>query len=118
MSKEDQELISLCKQVYEKTGWKYGYAIRDNPKMSAYDDTNVLGYMYTSDCLLEKLPFEIRNQTIEVVGYAGHWEAAYSGARDSLWDTTIKSHGADTPLKALLKLTVALAELEELKGGE
>ena len=129
------ELFELCKEVFEKTGWgDWSRPDGDSDQTKAYwktlvgEDVPFISYehsrwsdalwlapSYTSDYLLEKLPREIRNQTIEVVSYGDHWEAAYSEARDALWDTAIKSHAADTPLKALLKLTIALSEAGELK---
>ncbi len=114
------ELFELCKKVYELTSWKDTHSRLDDGNHTIRNEGNevLLGSkqvpLYTSDYILEKLPREIRNQTIEVVAYGDHWEAAYSEARDALWDTAIKSHAADTPLLALLKLTIALSEAGEL----
>ena len=96
---QDQELFELCKEVYEKTGWK--------PTDWQHGDEDGQP-LYTSDCLLGKLPKETRFGTPQLIWYVGHWEACYTDAVDSLWNQELKSHAADTPLKALLKLVIAL----------
>jgi len=125
----DTELFELCKKVYERTGWKdtpsnYHEIYLTKEIFIAPDvnwQINVEGPimficpLYTSDYLLEKLPREIQSETIELVAYGGHWEAAYSGARDDLWNQNIGSHAAETPLKALLKLTISLHDAGHLK---
>ena len=115
MNSQDNELFELCKQVHEKAGW-------DEPNLDDFGNKlNVYGQMvplYTSDYLLEKLPTERVAFMLRRVFYKDG---------DLLWivndATTIDGDGnsnstyhyvADTPLKALLKLTLALKEAGEL----
>jgi hypothetical protein len=121
---QDDELFTLCKSVYEKTGW-------DGDKRFAFDDTYAdkwLRYiadfehktrewnlkdmipLYTSDYLLEKLPHEVEEYTVGVV-----WDKNVDSWRGEYGDNRLHLVHADTPLKALLKLTLALAEAGELK---
>ena len=110
MSKQSEldELYELCKKVYERTGWDD--LADDHPWIT---ERNVLGYerngiapLYTSDYLLEKLP-ETYNKQELMLWRSGvsSWRAGYS---------PIESYRDDTPLKALLKLTIALSEAGEL----
>jgi hypothetical protein len=124
----DNELFKLCKEVYKRTGW-------DGDKQFAYDDTygdKWLRYiaefphesrewrlenmipLYTSDYLLEKLQgvygwsdFSLTSDPTEsgVV-----WQSLYH-----TYDGMDYKYKSDTPLKALLKLTIALSEAGELK---
>ena len=115
----DEELHQLCKEVYKRTGW-------DGDKQFAYDDTygdKWLRYiaefphesrewrlenmipLYTSDYLLEKLPL------VSVEKYNNEW-IAMSGRG---YDGPAYGDIADTPLLALLKLTITLSEAGELK---
>lgn len=109
----DNKLFELCKAVYEKTGWND--LSNDAPW---YTKHGVVGYkrlgiapLYTSDYLLDKLPRYIlvyktatyeRGKTIETV------------FRTESNQTANEVFYSDTPLKALLKLTLALAEAGEL----
>lgn len=123
----DTELFELCKQVYEKTGWK------DTLEFFHEGETYVEGeYMdygmsynftentndfpiYTSDYLLEKLlPNHL---TITNHWASGGWKAQYQRDGD-MYNEKGSGHmvTARTPLKALLKLTLALIESGELKG--
>ena len=78
--------------------------------------------LYTSDYLLEKLPkylvWQGANTRLEIApqGYEGKgaslWCAMYVQSRHSI---PILETGS-TPLKALLKLVIALDEAEQLKG--
>jgi hypothetical protein len=113
---EDKELFELCKQVYGATGWD-GYALKvydKNGDVTELKDLRTLPDFpqYTSDYILEKLPVFTSVQSAytfdddyqESVGFeANHMNS----------DT--KTYRADTPLKALLKLTLALYEAGELK---
>lgn len=90
----DNELFELCKQVYEATGWDYQN-----------------GAVYTSDYLLEKLPKKVEGADwsywLTLSPMDGEsWDADYE------FEDTEPRHFeyADTPLKALLKLTLALHE--------
>jgi len=136
---EDNELFELCKEVYERTG--LGHPITDfergivihweDGQMFDFptDELDIEEYiapLYTSDYLLEKLqPFKTEakgnrgdmmpvNAFVFVRGESkNEFRAGYrynlNGAKysDGIY--------ADTPLKALLKLTIALSEAGELK---
>ena len=115
MTALDQELFDLCKEVYEATGW-------DDNKLLPKGIPAHLGYcpLYTSDYLLEKLPswyFDTDIEETMVLALMPHmletdkWIARYETPehRGSEFEAI-----ADTPLKALLKLTLALHEAGEL----
>jgi hypothetical protein len=100
----DIGLSELCKKVYELTGWddkssNRRYIIREIGG-DADLGNNTASY-YTSDYLLEKLPMYIVLQTTPT-----GWEA---------WHENNLRRTADTPLKALLKLVIALCEAGEIK---
>lgn len=125
----DEELFELCTQVYEKTGWT-------PTSYTAPDDTkSVLSQhpLYNSDYLLAKLPHEISSKDDwddEVTGSFGLWKSKgqftcgyIDGENGFLPMQVIEDEdkyytdaewNADTPRKALLKLTLALAEAGEL----
>ena len=109
MTNQASELFELCREVYEKTGWK--------PTDWQHGDEDGQP-LYTSDYLLEKLPspliFNENDCAIEV---------RRTKKDKYMWSANIRhSFGqyfkqiADTPLKALLKLTIALSEAGELNG--
>lgn len=107
MSNTDSELFELCKEVYEKTGWR-GWelvTLRDDGAMFVDEQDKSLiaekGFtvLYTSDYLLEKLPRVHLDPSMHSM-----WRASYG----------ITSTLAETPLKALLKLTLVLHEAGEL----
>ncbi len=136
------ELYELCKEVYEKTGWE---DVRDfyhendtfDEETQTFKRNGIFSIvehkradyntpLYTSDYLLEKLqPFKTEakgnrgdmmpvNAFVFVRGESkNEFRAGYrynlNGAKysDGIY--------ADTPLKALLKLTIALSEAGELK---
>ena len=103
----------LCMEVYEKTGWK------PTDWQHGYEGGQPL---YTSDYLLEKLPEY-------VIEYDSYYEQDISNylcvkkvpnGYVALYDGLsiahkVKLQRTDTPLKALLKLTIALSEAGELK---
>lgn len=114
MTNQASELYELCKEVYGRTGWDgegvWGTLPQDFGK-------DAQARLYTSDYLLEKLPspliFNGNDCAIEV---------RRTKKDKYMWSANIRhSYGqyfkqiADTPLKALLKLTVALSEAGELK---
>ena len=118
-NKDTDGLFELCKEVYEKTGLNKGQDFYTNGlqwwcntrkegwHLSTYGHglNNDAFPLYTSDYLLEKLP-----ANIELYKYAKRYEATkYANPGDSC---IVR---ADTPLKALLKLTIALHEAGELK---
>ncbi len=112
------ELYELCSEVYEKTGW-------DNTD-SQYDGVGVINSklkylsavpLYTSDYLLQKLPVQLDYEDFHGNIYMEYkvpdsvYKFGYidgSEYRNSVW--------SDTPLKALLKLTIALSEAGELNN--
>lgn len=132
------ELYELCKKVYELTEWRGedgfittigGKWIRDYKK-GWYDETieaDNFYPLYTSDYLLEKLPKELERKDGQYGASRGtvdltrlrlvdvDWEASYR-FEDEMNPADFKyASVSDTPLKALLKLTIALSEAGELK---
>lgn len=114
------ELYELCKEVYKKTDWKptesrwwiiNEYGERTLNYSPAIHNPTVP--LYTSDYLLEKLPPTVKNSFDGDDDYlilykkSKRWYADYMGQ-------FIRCE-SDTPLKALLKLTIALSEAGELK---
>lgn len=99
----DEELRKLCEEVYAKTGW---IIVRNGG----------VGYDYTSDYILEELPAQrpegcyLMMEKMEAddyeFGYAEWGQFSHETGR------------SDTPLKALLKLTIALHEAGELSSKE
>ncbi len=109
----DDELFELCKEVYEKTRWNDESAplVRFEEK-----DSNTVAPLYTSDYLLEKLPRQIKEHyhiTLQFIVLGEPFCASYDSSLDPL--DTLHERFADTPLKALLKLTLALHEAGELQ---
>lgn len=137
MGNDDAELFELCKQVYEATGWEnnIGYRStilkdsvmydkifpRPNEHRLNHEDKDIGTYdecpLYTSDYLLEKLPkeywldnFTKVNLFMDSTGHAGGYMYYYSKVGG-----VIHRYGeGDTPIKALLKLTLALKEAGEI----
>ena len=128
MTDTDQasELFELCKEVYGRTGWadgdsslqwwlKYFYAEgKHDLKLVRVEDEKEIGKydvpLYTSDYLLEKLPYWVS------VTKEGKYAAIPKGHQ---YSAQIVNEApviySNTPLKALLKLTIALSEAGELK---
>ena len=113
----DNELFELCKEVYNRTAW-YGTALlitESGPTMVGPMDKDSSVPLYTSDFLLEKLPTSIprlkegvSRDIIMDTGYVKGefvWRFRYDNGFEM--DGTIEAF-ADTPLKALLKLVIAL----------
>lgn len=112
----DNELFELCKNVYEATGWDADeYTLRHYLGGEIYDrklfesdldddkkTRESYAPLYTSDYLLEKLP----------VGTAIKKNAQRDEGRNYIAfqiDTDYRENQyADTPLKALLKVTLEL----------
>lgn len=109
------ELFELCKEVYKRTGWqqKGTRMIFNDADDGAGLYKHLEGYLYTLDYLLEKLPDTLPQGEL-FVGKWGHsyWRAGYFDYEPAWSDLRDFS---DTPLKALLKLTIALSEAGELK---
>lgn len=121
----DNELFELCKEVYRRTQWddtQNGYYFVDGEEPLLYDKDvfavkdfdqwwNQMAYLcpaYTSDYILEKLgrphtsfQFEYFEDFVAVAWYNE--------------DDVFTRRDADTPIKALLKLTIALHDAGELK---
>lgn len=103
----DQELFDLCKEVYKRTGW-YGdmfgwfytdlFSKNEYKRMRGRNGSSIPEY--TSDYLLEKLP----------------WSTVCSGPNMGMFGAWMNGktketfNEADTPLKALLRLVIALHE--------
>ena len=131
------ELFELCKKVYELTGWKdtdcvwYSNGGEVHDKRSVWHrgdvfdkDANVP--LYTSDYLLEKLPKDVmlrrtsESERKDKSWVDGEWLASNSYGQSAWADDggnapNLKELCSDTPLLALLKLTIALSEAGELK---
>lgn len=107
------ELAELCKKVYEKTGWIVGDESWEwHTTTDAKLDSMFIAPKYYTDYLLEKLPEWTRVQKIgnDTGKYSASYELDYT---TSLGDTALVG-SSDTPLNALLKLTIALSEAGEL----
>ena len=133
----DKELFELCKEVYKRfpewiaDDWYYE---RTDPKSLValkvlgvsvigfgLDDYDVLVPRYTSDYLLEKLPLYVNGEQEDELSLLKtdiNWGAGYYRVMNS--DDGIQyladpdfSVNADTPLKALLKLAIALNDAGE-----
>lgn len=125
----DNELFELCRQVYERTEWgfhdrsliqQFFYRTRkEDPNTGELSDVIIisssLAYkinrdrnglpecpLYTSDYLLEKLP-----NWVTLNKFGGN---DYKAECDPLktWTGGLVEAKSDTPLKALLLLTIAL----------
>jgi hypothetical protein len=114
----DNELFELCKETYGKTGWETPewYDLDPDGKPEEYlattedkiDDNDYIPY-YTSDYLLEKLQnFGVRVWYENKVDNLAAWWASIRG------DDGLYLYNAETPLKSVLKLTLALKEAGEL----
>lgn len=123
----DNELYELCKEVYEKTGWE---DVRDfyhendtfDEETQTFKRNGIFSIverkradyntpLYTSDYLLEKLPLEKGNYIGLQIWSGGNWGASWQPSRGKRHTSVV----ADTPLKSLLKLTIALSKAGELK---
>ena len=114
------ELYELCKEVYERTGWEqepdisYLYKYWDNHDelcvISIEEAGDALIPAYTSDYLLEKLQSWFYDMGASDFGQFNVTMLA------DVYIAKVRGHdgefseqaAADTPLKALLKLTIAL----------
>ncbi len=126
------ELYELCKEVYELTGWKYtigrfhddgsydgyvghrGIAYTPNPQNAEWLPKDIP--LYTSDYLLEKLPKKYNNGILLLaITNSTQWGAEYYSFYPPERGAKTDVYISDTPLKALLKLTIDLSEAGELK---
>jgi len=90
---QDKELFELGEQVFKRLGWVHHTRFVDGKMV----------YEFTSDYLLEKLP---KGVSVVKEQLTDNYNAGLPRV------TRLVS---DTPLKALLKLTLALHEAGELK---
>lgn len=124
----DRELYDLCKEVYRRTKWKAGdwWYERIDPKSLVplhhlgrqdigfhVDEFDILCPLYTSDYLLEKLPRVYKDSG------GAKWIIKLESPYDDFWNAyycagTELQGGSSTPLKALLKLVLALDDAKEL----
>lgn len=127
----DEELYKLCSEVYKRfPEWKTGRHIwsMKRPVICKGDDfmDGMSFPLYTSDYLLEKLPNELKRSDDQ---YGALWGMKnLTQMLDGVWDASYRfedemnppdykySCESDTPLKALLKLTIALSEAGELNN--
>lgn len=120
----DTELFDLCKEVYKRTEWDSTRDVyefyKDVSGHLQLNRANVFAEavpkdrmcpLYTVEYILEKLPRKIGQHvlTVQPVSYP-QWCASYDSPEDEVYNRF-----ADTPLKALLELVIALDEVGELK---
>lgn len=122
----DNALFELCKEVYKRTGWGrmdtasptdyYDVQGKDLPvAWESFQDSGRLTFMlnkgwalplYTSDYLLEKLPTELEVGELFIGKWGeSYWRAGYFDYEPG-W-SELRAYDS-TPLKALLKLVIAL----------
>ena len=131
----DTELLKLCKEVYERTGWgepslpcwidnaTEKHAQQGYPKVTKYIGIRgkweygkqyglyIMYPLYTSDYLLEKLPKKYNNGILLLaITNSTQWGAEYYSFYPPERGAKTDVYISDTPLKALLKLTIALSE--------
>lgn len=134
----DNELFELCKEVYERTAWDSNlerYYVQSGIQAEVMYQAEILPPdmaicpLYTSDYLLEKLPHRIdsddkrsttgtrlviEDQTrVKSESLGGGLDVTYSARYETTYGVTridgnLMNCHADTPLKALLKLIIAL----------
>lgn len=128
MMSKDTELLKLCKEVYERTGWddvNIPKNLTDYAKAGEFESTikgvkeslapRVVGDKfwhsprYTSDYLLEKLPYGTSVEKT-VLGATAHVERS-----KEFFFGDGKGRNTNAILKALLKLVIALDDAKELK---
>jgi hypothetical protein len=113
------ELYELCKEVYKRTGWEQRANISELYEywddydelcvISVEDTDDELTPAYNSDYLLEKLPKTLKHH--EHYDYLTLWsdsETDWNAAYELDNDCENFDIAGDTPLEALLKLTLAL----------
>lgn len=121
----DIELFELCKEVSKRTAWEgvgaYWMWVEDRNSYEAYNGdygnkNNPPVALYNSDYLIEKLPKSMgdgyRTWLTVDINFENEWTAYYS---DGTGVSSIYIGRDNTPLKALLRLTVVLHDAGELK---
>lgn len=133
----DKELFELCKEVYEKTGWKdqlqffdgYLYNGEHNIETVGGWESEGASYsfdsrhnipLYTSDYLLERLPTKVNGyKWLSMEKRTNYYAVSYGTSGGGYAPDNYKEwYPADTPLKALLKQTIALHDAGELDKGD
>lgn len=128
---EDLELFELCKSVYEKLGWKGEFVSwiqngktvstihKNHPEYYGIVETDYVCPLYTSDYLLEKLYFVLFKGKRKHISLIFEEDGSYSIDADDIYNgPRLNVQNADTTLKALLKLTIKLADEGMItKGG-
>ena len=133
---KDEELFKLCQEVHRRTKWQPvrnieagSYWVDFDPRRSFKDGEWHLVHglhgvrdesgehqvpLYTSDYLLEKLPQDMTNDgdVYPFTLYRGKWSKQWLAGYEGYFGG--QNDPCDTPLKALLKLTIALDEAREL----
>ena len=106
MSHTDPELFELCNEVYKRTGW-------DSDVLPSIYETGMEHDqpLYTSDYLLEKL---YAYKPSMFVMDDGSWCVMPTDKLADHRASVVLARNADIPLKALLKLTIALKDAGEL----
>ena len=123
--KESNELFELCKQVYEATGWdgteKFWHSLISHDmkrwsdyKLQDYKPDSLFGMrivpLYTSDYLLEKLPYKIGKANSAIWLRLGKTRNSFTVCYMGSDLVCLYDFEADTPLEALLRLTLNLHE--------
>ena len=126
------ELLELCKEVYKRTGWE---DVRDfyhendtfDEETQTFKRNGIFSIverkradyntpLYTSDYLLEKLPKKYNNGILLLaITNSTQWGAEYYSFSPPERGAKTDVYISDTPLKALLKLTIALHDSGALK---
>ena len=110
------ELAELCKEVYEKTGWIVGDESWEwHTTTDAKLDSMFIAPKYYTDYLLEKLPDNGSNGRVCLEKLDDGWHASLCSQDEYTPPSYEYDSSADTPLLALLKLTIAISEAGELK---
>ena len=127
----DTELFELCKSVYEKLGWETSSLAGWIEAHQEYEADNgdytnenhPPSALYTSDYILEKLPARIWNK--EESQWDGLWLRKWDRGNELVYFAEYwtrfsfpKQVESDTPLKALLKLTLKLADEGIITKGD
>ena len=132
MTNQASELYELCKEVYERTGWE---DVRDfyhendtfDEETQTFKRNGIFSIverkradyntpLYTSDYILKKLPVHI-DRGVRAKHLLVYEETIYPYTENcyrALYEKSEYQEYSDTPLKALLKLTIALSEAGEL----
>jgi len=125
----DNKLFELCGEVWKKTEWNPSEGFRNWYRSSTVtisgEYTQAICPRYTSDYLLEKLPDHLETTPPEDKNLkwanlylkpdGNDWWGGYIDIETSLSPYNHLYGRADTPLKALLKLTIKLHDAGELK---